>query len=291
MGHLRLNQAALQERADRAYYQDTLFDGIAYTLAGDAVTRIESYQAGRASGAYQEPAFKVSADSLRLRYESLSPWHEDYDEPLAYQGKPFNGLAYRFDGDHCVGQSLIEAGEAIQTIGWLKDGTLSDYSQTREAFQEYAVCYASGQLQHLKLDMKDHFSLELKWTEDQALSTLILTGDYFEQAPQVASQFFFFPLSSKDALSSWPAAPRLFLSGDAIEDTVFQHLQAQGTFKSLQKLCLYQTQITGAEIEKLIQYRQLQKLEIVEKGSALKDSAAQVKASRPDLLVDYEGAA
>ncbi len=290
MPQLRLIIDALDVHHDQAFYQGQPFEGIAYTLSGDTVSKIESYQNGRSVGPYQDTYFRVPAMLPKLRDESLTPWHDDYEEPLAYQGKPFSGLAYSFDGNYCYGQSLLTAGESLQSVNWLSDGTLSDYSRMREHFQEYATCYASGQLQHLKLDMTDHFSLELKLTEDQALATLILNGDFFQQTTQVANEYFFFPIKSLEDLSKWPASPRLFLSGDAIDDSVFEQLQANNNFKNIETLCLYQTQITAAEIQKLTQYPQLKKLELIEKGRELKALTDQLKAQRPDWIIDYEGA-
>lgn len=289
MALLRLNKNALEQREDLAYFQERLFDGIAYTLTGDTVTALEAYHQGRCSGPYRDPQFEGAENSPRVLMSSLTPFEEDYEEPYSYQGKRFNGLAYQFEGNYCVGLLFMKEGQAFKTLEWLGDGTLVYYIHNRRLYQEYATCYPDGRLEHLKLDMTDHFSLELKLSEDQALKTLILTGDFFARAQQVANQYHFFPLASEDTLSTWRAAPRLFLSGDAINDSVFQKLQSQSGFQALKQLCLFKTGITAAEIEQLECYTGLNELEIVEKTSALKEAAKRLQAKCPRLKVEYEG--
>lgn len=275
-------------QADQNYYQGRLFEGIAYTLTGDEVSAIEIYSEGRCKGSSQDPYFDVPEDTARIQYDRLTPWHEDYEEPFSYNGQPFNGMAYRFEGDYCVGQYLIEEGEASKTLGWLKGTNLVYYEYFREQFQEHATCYPSGGLKHLELSMKGNFSLDLKLNEDQAVSSFTLTGNYFEKASLVAGEFFFFPVTSEEILSSWRIAPYLFLSGDAINDTIFQSLQDQNGFRELQKLSLYQTAVTGAEIQKLAQIPQLIEVR-VNKQDAIKDALKNLKIQRPDMTVRYQG--
>lgn len=286
MERLRLNKSALELRADQAYFQDQLFDGIAYTTSEDEVIGIESYHEGRSTGPYQDPYFDVPEDTLRVLTDSLTPYHEDLLEPYTYHGQPYKGLAFQFEQDYCTSQSYLEDGRTRQAMEWDEEGTLVNYEHYRVLFQESAACYPNGQLKQLKLNMKDHFSLELDLSPGQSLEAFTLRGDYFERAPELASEFFFFPLPSIDTLSSWQAAPRLFLSGSSVNDAVFQRIQDQGGFQLLQKLSLFATGISGAEIQKLAQYKKLFEVKI-DSQQGLLDTLKQLKAQRPDIKIRY----
>jgi hypothetical protein len=229
---LRIKTDALSWKSQKYWYQDSLFDGIAYTSA-DSRCRAVRIVNGELAGEYASPYFSdkqafSSIDSTGFTEDDveelegeicngagLSYVRTTMGFKLSLDEEPFTGLAYKFFGAFCVREFGYKDGVVVSNAHWNPDGQLLGLSFENEVDESYSwypggkkeVAWISLIKTYPNLRSERLLDLSLRFSSGGELSSISATGTSEALEQLIASQPYF-PVRKLSELSDYAAAER-----------------------------------------------------------------------------------
>lgn len=246
---LRIDASKLTINADKAYYNNVLFSGIAFTCNDTQVLLANEYLNGDNIGEYRGYLKQKDFKVIYLR-ESLDETDEDYScEPILWDGKKFTGIAYDFDSSYCVSEAVINDGVIIEEVSYYKNGSIESYEN---------IGYDNGIYQIYEFDMQGaiiSFSIKIKpdfhWYclfYENEIKAFKFQGDWEGNYKKIFKEMKFPAISDIKNILSYNFYPRANISGDGIKTSWLYRLVENNRFLKVNYLRISNSSVKNFHI-------------------------------------------
>lgn len=307
---LRIKNDALVRESGKYWYQDQLFDGLAYNVT-DLNCNVIRIVGGEPAGNYASPYFTdvsspagidftgFTEDDIEVEGEisngaGLSYARTMMGHKLSRNGQPYTGLAYAFFREFCIQEVGYKDGILISDAKWYHDGQLFELCLLSEVDE----CYVWNEdgtrkgawISLVRVDA-DHCAerllhLQLGFTSSGELRSLQAEGD-IEAIETVVASHPYFPVRKLDELCDYTAAERFVFFDDAIPFALFEGMVNSNAFRSTVELHLPSKFLTMPEgIELVGRLRALRNVSLSSEAGNELTVAKKLKNRRPDIEVE-----
>ncbi|RKZ40636.1 MAG: hypothetical protein DRR16_30760 [Candidatus Parabeggiatoa sp. nov. 3] len=282
---LRVKTASLVCQEKRFFFQDQLFSGLGFQVINGVVEKVAEYLNGVEVRDYRSEYIDYNESRICIDRSFLDGEEYEDEEPFLYNKKRFSGLAYDFDGDFCVGELLFENGVGCTNVSFFHSGELAGYEESGKEIYQCFEWYKNRKLKHIDFSWLNKFMVEFNFDDQERIRTAMIPGDYFESVYRFRSQLKFHLFETKTYAAKLFAAPYFYLSGEGVDDELFNYLQSYDGFRSLAKISIDNTSLTSHCIANLKRESNLKEILIEDEKQDLKEIAKALKNERPDCLI------
>lgn len=287
MEMLRILSSALQFKDNLCLYQDKPFSGIGYFINDHKIEKIIEYREGSEYGNYYNELLPVKSDLLKVMNEVLTPADpDDYEEvePYSYYDQPFTGISYEFFEDTCNAETMFDKGWIIYRTRWNHSGRLFFYECSESDIAQEVRWHDNGTPEGFFLQKKNEFSIEAKFADKSTLESLHIDGNYFKKINN-HKNIKFNIIKDLKSLENFSCSDYFMLSGVSITDDIYQHLVKKNDLSEIVQLCLYNTSLSNAVINKLFKIKNMKTVIINDKRLELTDFIRQMKIQYPHVAI------
>jgi len=188
---------------------------------------------------------------------------------LVFRGRAYSGLAYEFRRGNCIGEFGYRDGNLVSKARWDAKGDLTGLYLEGETIQDYHW-HPSGPLNMAHLYRVTHaggvarhvFAGRFVFSEKGTLTAMSVDKAFIAFLDGISDLSACSPVRNAEDLGKLTGAELLSLSGDGIDDQVFERMNAGGVFKNTSELRLSKTSLRGRGIgiESLVGNRHLRRL-------------------------------
>lgn len=270
----------------KAQYSWQLFSGIAVDVIDGIVVAKKLFQQGEEIGDYVLP-FPLYESS---KFEIDASFLDGDDEPFAYRGLLYNGIAYSLDnGEHSLVRQY-ENGEVVSEVKYLNGNVISlEHSEPEgnlvQLFQEYAWD-ENGFLKDFSLYSEGRVQMALHFKSLNKLSLLIMSRNYFQEIDFLKDFVLFNLFDNPGFLIGMSAGERLCISGLGITDSMLADLIMNEGLKETRYLQIYDTEITNLGFIQLIGLTRICQLHL-ESDFLTSEDVKLFKLAQPNCYVQF----
>ena len=283
---LRVKKDSLTLQGHSHYFEGELFSGAAYALLDGVIQEVYEFKNGKAIGKFCDNYFRGTEVISIIDDSELEGERYEDEEPFLYRQQRFDGLAYTFDGDFCVGGALYDDGCVLKEVSWYKSGKIGFYESYVDGIGEYGTWYDCGGRKSIKLTEQKSFRLEADLTEEEKVSRLSIYGNYFDRTLALKNKIAFPFIEQKLDVNRYDMADGLYLSGDGVDDLLFENLISAKGFQGVCKLHVYNTSLTSKSITGFMGKGNLKEFIIEDDKHDLYGAAKEFKASCPGCYIE-----
>ncbi len=286
---LRIKTTSLVYKDHKFFFDDELFSGLGFHIVNGIVEKVVKYVNGVEVRDYQSEYIPCSENCICIDSSFLEGGYigenDDYG-PAFYQNKRFSGIAYEFDSNECIAEHLLEKGFDILEIAFFVDGTLESYEDFRNNMNQCFYWHYNGMLKRIYLSSKElNLRVEFNFDDQERIKTAIIQGNYFESVSKLKPQLKYHLFETKTYAAKLFAAPYLYLSGEGVDDELFNYLQSSDGFRALAKISIDNTSLTGRCLANLKGESNLKEIVIEDEKPDILEIAKELKNERPDCLI------
>lgn len=156
-------------------------------------------------------------------------------EPIYYNGDRFSGIAFDFDNDYCVGETLIKDGLIKEEVSFFDNGKINSYDRADECLNQFNSWYFDGEVNEIKIVTPDSLYFSLKLNEHKKLNYLNISDSFFDKVKSISNFLKFNYVNDITFFANIKVAEYLSLSGKGINDMLFDYLSKSEGLKKLKK--------------------------------------------------------
>jgi hypothetical protein len=269
--------------SQKVLYSGSLFSGVIAEVVDGVVNSTKLCRQGVVVGDYTLPFPLYETSKLWIDAEFL----EGDDEPVKFQGKLYNGVAYSF---YKSGRSIVkqyENGEEVSKAEY-SNGILQslEHVEPDDSLTQDYVWDESGSIKDFSLHALGKFQIALHFESKNRISLLTVRGDYFKEIEDSKELVLVDRFDSPDFLKEIAAGSTLNISGTSITDRMFDDLLQGDGLKETQQLQIYNTGITNDSFREIIGLGRLAEL-YVESDILTSEDVKQFKLLHPNCYVRF----
>lgn len=266
------------------FYKGDRFDGVSLLIVGNVVIQQKLYKDGVYCSEYISPYICVDDTTLCIDSVSLD---DEYEEPCSYNDSPFTGVAYFFEEDLCISQRKFQSGWLISEVNYRENGALDSIDIGNDDFSQKYEWFDDGSIKEFEIFERDFCRVWLKFSKENTITSLVIEGEYFSRLLQFKDKIIFDFFNTKSCVENYSCSEYLFLSGDGVDDEVFDGLLKTNVLSNTSKLRVYKSALSSVSIEKLKSSKKIQKLYVESEGIGL-DCLKSFKSKQPDVYVEFD---
>lgn len=277
-----LRENALVSEGDRISYNGENFNGALLTLRNGVVVERKFCKDGIISGVYASPY--IDLDNSRSIIDSMN-LDDEYEEPCTYQGRLYSGVAYKFDGDVCVSEREYEGGWLITEINYRRDGTYESVDVGDDEISQKCSWYEGGNVEEFESFKRGSYRFWVKFTEKNAITTLVIEGDYFSEVEKNRKKLAIDMFSNLDSFIDLDCADYFFISGSGVNDRVFNDIISHNGLDNTSRLRISKTEITPELFNELKPFKNINNIVIKSENVDFGD-AKKIKSKMPECYIE-----
>lgn len=288
---IRIEINALETKGGLYLLNGEIFSGIGYEVSEPYVVAAYQFEQGQRSAKLDStlvPGQKVSG----IIADFVEPHEENYDgEPASFQGQPYSGLAYEFRDHHCVSEELYVDGAVKRSISWYLSGDTAAYEIWNDEVTQDIAWFANGQLKFVEYAQKDGFRMGLRFNEQGLITSIDLSGDYFDRLKALQEKLKLNYLDRDYIQYQLSVDESVFMTGDGIHDELLRSIFGSGGLSRARSIHLFYTSVSGEGIDLLSRLENLEHLIVEsEKDRNVKDALIRLKQQKPNLKIELNRA-
>ena len=267
----KIKQEKLIKQDNIYYYDNERFNGVIFFIKNFMIKAKKVCRNGQVVRDYINPYF---ANNFTLHIDK-----DALDIPRYYQGKPFTGIVYKFQGSFCIEETEYRDGvgannldydesknySGLCSINYYKIGTIREFKRKDNNFLQEFEWYKNSNIQSISVGESTEayytFGIDLIFNEDNRIK-LVYLDEYFAEFDKIKKKIKFNILPSREELIKIPLANNISFSGEDIDDKLLKDFFEKSNLKDVKEISFYQTSLTKEGYEILLEISSLQKVHL-----------------------------
>lgn len=285
---IRVKASCLSFDKDKCYYNNKLFNGISFEIVDGVVEKKIKFLKGEPNGDYTNDYFLYNEPLAHLNVDFLQFDDESYlGEPVKYNREYFTGVAYEFQGEFCCRETLYIDGFLNSDIEYDISGKLNYLEVSNKNYSAICSWYENGKSAKISLFKKGEFRTKIEFTEDNKLKSLSINDDYFNGIIKIKDSLMFPIFENKSYFSKLVCASRLYLSGSAVDDELFNYIISNNGLSEVEEFVSHETALTESSLFKLKKLENLKRVNITTSSDELLSCLGELKEYCPYLVIKF----
>ncbi|BDM64475.1 hypothetical protein NFHSH190041_19270 [Shewanella sp. NFH-SH190041] len=282
--YMRVKSEKINFIKDKAYLDNKLFNGISYSVSNGIIKKISQYKNGIEYESYNGIINIIPNSKLvEMAYLKI----ENDLEPIYYNGDRFSGIAFDFDNDYCVGETLIKDGLIKEEVSFFDNGKINSYDRADECLNQFNSWYFDGEVNEIKIVTPDSLYFSLKLNEHKKLNYLNISDSFFDKVKSISNFLKFNYVNDITFFANIKVAEYLSLSGKGINDMLFDYLSKSEGLKKLKKINIRGTSISDSIINAFDRAENLSEIIIFHNDESMRYTLQNFKINHKNCTIYF----
>jgi hypothetical protein len=283
---MKIKTTALKFSSSIAYFNKIPFSGTSLEFDGALLSKTKKFTNGLPVELRDDNYIKASDGLRQVDAGFLTSVDEDYREPALFNGALFTGIAYYFEDNFCCEECCFEDGLIASNVSYFKDGRLESIELINDDFAQEHNWYESGAVKSFQYSGHDKFHSGMDFDQYGRIESASISVGYFSGIKRFQDEIKF-NWMDEDVLRAYDrCSERLFLSGDGVDDEIFEILTNGDKLNDSSTIELYKTAVTRNGLTYLLNCNAVKKL-VIKSPTIDRDDCDWFRRQRPDCDVEY----
>jgi hypothetical protein len=281
---MKVRMSALQMDSGKVFFKQKAFTGTALEFREYVLASAKKFKEGLPVEYLENDYLEIPEEFIAIDADALTP--VDYVEPAILNGEYFTGISYFFRDDFCWSESFFIDGNIDSYVGYFASGAMSRLELGSGLLRQNHQWYEDGSVKSFIFSGKTGFHAEMQFDEIGRIQSAQIDGNYFDEIMDFVGEIKFNLLELGDLQKFGGCSERLFLTGDGIDDRVFEMLTGGDKLNGTSIVELYKTTATRRSLTRLLKCKSVQKL-VVKTPTISADDCDWFRSQRPDCMVEF----